>query len=315
MRRALVVTSCSNRKRIAPSPELRARNLASGPSEAIAKNWHSLLACSESAARASELYCGRSFALARGAADALSAPLYIISAGVGLVHADDLIPPYSLTVAPGSPDNVLAKITSPCSAREWWKACSEQSSNGRQLGRTLESADLSRVLLLMALPGTYLRMIDQELLQLPDAALSRIRIFSGAPPHDFPEPVRSLIMPYDARLDGKDSPAPGTLSDFAARALADFAQWILREFPDANVEEHRAAVARRLQSWAYAASPARERLTDERLIALIRANWTQAGTSASRMLRYFRDEMGIACEHGRFAHLFATVQHEQEMRT
>ena len=52
----------------------------------------------------------------------------------------------------------------------------------------------------------------------------------------------------------------------------------------------------------------RERHTDEQLSALITEHWNEAGRSASRMLRYFRDELGIACEQARFARLFARAQ-------
>jgi hypothetical protein len=56
----------------------------------------------------------------------------------------------------------------------------------------------------------------------------------------------------------------------------------------------------------------RERHTDEQLIALIRENRDRHGSSASRMLRHFRNGMGIACEQRRFAELFARAQTEMD---
>ena len=116
------------------------------------------------------------------------------------------------------------------------------------------------------------------------------------------------LMPYDGRLNGGNSALPGTGTDFAARALADFTRWILPGLPDADLEAHRGAVVRRISSWAYNSRLIRERHTDEQLSALITEHWNEAGRSASRMLRYFRDELGIACEQARFSRLFARAQ-------
>ena len=149
-------------------------------------------------------------------------------------------------------------------------------------------------------------MVEHELLRLPERLLSRVRLFSGAA--DVALPLRRVLMPYDGRLNGANSALPGTGTDFAARALADFTRWILPELPDADLEAHRGAVVRRLSSWAYNSRLIRERHTDEQLSALITEHWNDAGFSASRMLRYFRDELGIACEQARFARLFARAQ-------
>ena len=121
-------------------------------------------------------------------------------------------------------------------------------------------------------------------------------------------PLRRILMPYDGRLNGRNSALPGTGTDFAARALADFTRWILPELPDADLNAHREAVVRRISSWAYNSLVIRERHTDEQLSALISQHWNDAGRSASRMLRYFRDELGIACEQARFSRLFARAQ-------
>ena len=46
--------------------------------------------------------------------------------------------------------------------------------------RQLKSRGPAERLVLLALPGNYLRMIEHELLRLPERLLSRVRLFSGA---------------------------------------------------------------------------------------------------------------------------------------
>ena len=77
--------------------------------------------------------------------------------------------------------------------------------------------------ILIALPSPYLTMIEPEIEQLPPRALSRTRIFTGQSFRFRDDSLKSHLMPYDARLDGPDSPVPGTATDFASRALRDFA--------------------------------------------------------------------------------------------
>ena len=306
MSKPLVIVNCSSRKRTAPRDELQARNLAAGPADEVASVWSACLERAETVLPAAELYCGRNFAEARKAASDCCASLYILSAGLGLVHADDRIPSYDLTVTPGSPDCIFSRIVHPCSAQEWWDVGAARSPFSRGLSATVEGRGPAERLVLLALPGNYLRMVEHELLRLPERLLSRVRLFSGAA--DVALPLRRVLMPYDGRLNGGNSALPGTGTDFAARALADFTRWILPELPDADLEAHRGAVVRRLSSWAYNSRLIRERHTDEQLSALITEHWNEAGRSASRMLRYFRDELGIACEQARFSRLFARAQ-------
>src|SRR5207248_2963741 len=151
---ALIVTTCSNRKRIAPLHGLRARDLAVGTPHEVADSWASRLAHAKAAAQAKELYCGRNFAEARNTARDLRAPLYVVSAGLGLVSAEDVIPSYALTVSPGSPDSIHARISPGCSAQEWWDLGASRSPFSRNVLSTLLSPKTSEGLVLVALPGS-----------------------------------------------------------------------------------------------------------------------------------------------------------------
>jgi hypothetical protein len=119
-------------------------------------------------------------------------------------------------------------------------------------------------------------------------------------------------MPYDARLDGSESPSPGTAADFASRALRDFVTFILPNLRDASCGEHAAAVSRRLKTWTATVRPERKRQSDAELLGIIRSNWNVGGASVSRMLRWVRSDLGLACEQGRMRELYRSVQREME---
>ena len=55
-----------------------------------------------------------------------------------------------------------------------------------------------------------------------------------------------------------------------------------------------------------------QRRSDADLLEIIRANWSDAGGSASQMLRWLRSELGLACEQGRMRELHAAVRKEME---
>jgi hypothetical protein len=50
------------------------------------------------------------------------------------------------------------------------------------------------------------------------------------------------------------------------------------------------------------------RVTDEEIVVLIREHWSAAQAQSTRMLRLLRDDLGVACEQGRFSRLFRRVR-------
>lgn len=97
---ALVLTSCTNRKRVPAPSALRAHEVGVGALEDVVGEWVRRLDRAGPAATASGLYCGRAFRQAESAALRLNAGLLIVSAGLGLVAAASKVPSYSLTIVP-----------------------------------------------------------------------------------------------------------------------------------------------------------------------------------------------------------------------
>jgi hypothetical protein len=311
-RMTTILINCSKRKRIAPDAGLCAGTLDRGSLDAVSRGWDERIALSKPLIEAGRLYSGRQFHEALQAKHALNAEMLILSAGLGVLLPCDLVPSYGLTVVPGSSDNVLKMVDGDVSAADWWRALTARPDRFRTLNAAIKQIGHSEDLLLIALPSPYLAMVEHELEQFSRERLSRTRIFTGQSFRFRTARLNHHLMPYDARLDGPNSPAPGTTTDFASRALRDFATAVLPFAPDETPEKHAEVVLSRIDQWAFAVRPRRERQSDADLRDVIRASWGDAGGSASQMLRWLRAELGLACEQGRMRDLYAAVGQEME---
>jgi hypothetical protein len=302
----LVITSCTNRKSRSAAAKLCAANLRRGSIDAVASQWAGRVRSAPECEAADSLYQGRSFREAQKAARAAGGRFAVVSAGLGLVPAEARIPAYSLTVVSGAVDNVLEKIVPASSPAAWWRAL-------RQAGLGRDLADLAAEEPVWIAAGRgYLEMLADEIKALPADKRRRVRVFTATPPHELPPVFRPLIVPYDERLDGEDSPRPGALSDFAQRALHDFVSEVLPQSGDADADAHAQLVAERLAPWR---RPERTRgafRTDPEIRIAIAQNWQAVGGRSTAMLRLLRHDLGIACEQGRFRRLFHAVGEERE---
>lgn len=303
---AIIITACSNRKSDKPSQGMRGRSIPKGLLREVGQCWVDRVRVSGKRVPAGNLYQGRGFFEARAAAETLGCDLHVVSAGLGLISHMTPVPPYSITVANGSVDDIRHRVTDLDDdlAARWWDIISRKSPLGTA------TADLIREIsgpVLIALPSGYLRMIATDLASLHGRSIQRLRIFTLAAPGTLPAKLKLALMPYDNRLDGPDSDRPGTRSDFATRALRHFVDHVLSKSPRGNIDSHRRAVAALLSQWRRPKTPVRKRRTDDELKALIRSHWRTTGGRSARMLRVLRDDLQIACEQARFAKLFKEV--------
>lgn len=235
----------------------------------------------------------------------MDARLLVISAGLGLIDASSPIPPYACTVLIGADDSVADRITGQFSISEWWGALKGASPFARSLVSFVDDEEAGPIL--AALSDAYLAMIANELAALPAAALKRVRLFTRAPANRIAADLCPFVMPYDDRLDGPDSTLRGTRSDFASRALRHF---VAAGFAG-SAKEDASAVEAALSGWRLPAKVERVRHNDADVLSIMRKHWDVAGGSSTRLLRIFRDDLGIACEQARFATLARQVRREK----
>lgn len=261
---------------------------------------------------AADLYAGRSISEAKRAAERLAAPLYIASAGHGLVRGDDPIPSYDITASP-SPENALHRclLRLQKTPADWWQALIQTFGSQRSLAELVETAPSAVVLL--AAPSAYLGLLAGELAQLSDAAVARLRIVTSA--HgalNLPPRLQAVALPYDERLEGLPAYA-GTRSDFPQRALHHFVAVLNgHALPLENARQRVSAAMALLQKPSL---PERQRKTDEEIIALLKQNWARLNGSATALLRYLRDDALVACEQSRFRTLRQSILLERNDRT
>jgi hypothetical protein len=299
----LVIAACTNRKR--PSATVRAGALARGSVDAVGHAWLELLA-NETTYRAAGLYCGRSAREAERTAALLEAPLLFASAGLGWIAADQSVPSYGATIMDGE-DNILAKLDDDSDARGWWRWINRHSPFATSFEQAVQE---TAGVILVALPGAYLAMIEPDLLALAPDQLKRLRIIERLPTRR--AALQDLTLPYDARLDAPASGFAGTRSDFYARAARHFAQVIHPAHPGADLQTHAEAVGAELSRHAAPDARVGKRQSDQELRAIVATHWDRAAGRTTRLLRILRDDLGIACEQGRFARLMQAMRAERE---
>lgn len=303
----VVVTCCTDRKRGKPNQILQARDLTPGSYRDVAAAWLRRIEASSAENQAKAVYCGRAFSEALAAASYLESPMWIVSAGLGLVRANEPIPTYSLTVSLGAPDSILTKIDRDRPrSRDWWTALLAEGAACRSLHGILN--ETPKMIMLISLSAAYAKMLQNEFEAMAEDQIDRLRIFGLSLDRALPERFHRAVMPYDRRLDGVDSPLPGTLTDFSTRAMRHFAQMARTgEIKLNDLSEDRTVVLSKLSGWTEPFIPKRNPKSDDEIKALIIKYWVDVEGQSGRMLRYLRDDLLVACEQGRFRRLFNQV--------
>lgn len=307
----VLVTLCTNRKKRLAGPLLQTRNLPLGSQEQAFTEWqHRILSCTDRQP-ARETYCGRGFGEALATARATLQPLWIISAGLGLISADEAIPPYDLTLSPASLNSIQTRILSSFCPARWWRQLNQLHDPVRSLSELVQVHPNATVVI--TLSSAYAELVTADLANLPLLVRNRVRLVGLVSDQGLPPVLQPLWMAYDSRFDGPDSPNSGTRADFPQRVARHFIEQIAVRDPIAPPEQHRMWVADALMGMRPAAVVLRRQsLDDQAILALIIRRWNSASGSAARMLRVLRDEEGVACEQGRLARLFKHVKHSRK---
>lgn len=291
-----LISTCTNRKRRPAQRDLRARNLPHGDAFAVAREWTRRIDAAPKDVLASDLYAGRTFTEATRAAAKAKARLLIVSAGLGLITTDSLVPGYDLTLAVTSEDSVLAKTKG--SSDAWWTALNSS--------RASAEPDFSgEELILAALSRPYLQMVGSDWAKWPAERLARLRLFSKDLPKDLPSVLADAWIPYDDRLDQAPGDYAGTQSDFAQRALRHFVETVGGQV--APIATQRLVVETALSALTHRQIPSRLRTSDEEILRIIQRDWDLVDGRSGAMLRRLRDRLSIACEQTRFKHLFKSA--------
>lgn len=304
---AIIITNCTGRKLHSNGVALRdlTRNFSSV--DALADAWRKALLAAKPRYVASSLYGGRSFREAELVAESLEAPLFVVSAGLGLTSAEEFVPAYDLTVS-GKGSTVLPVLRDlGLTPSHWWASLNESLDKPAPIASLLRSQPKATAYL--AMPSTYLGLIGEELAALPKSDQARLRIFSSpAWQRDAPTTLAKLALPYDERLETTEF--AGTRNDFPQRALRHFIQTL--QGNDLTLAEGWSAVEAVMARHTLRVLPERQKRTDDEIRVLLKRHWQSNNGAGDRLLRVLRDELLIKCEQSRFRHLWQSVRAEME---
>lgn len=306
-----VVTSCTSRKLKHAERTVFADDAQAQTLPELCTRWGEQLRRQTECLPAGRLYQGRAFREADIAADSLGAPLFILSAGLGLVGSKQVVPAYDLTVSAGAGSVAGALRRLGESKQSWWRELTQVREQCRPVAALLEGDEFEQVLL--SVPSTYLAMIAAELGAVDPGLLRRkLRIFSSPKSLSvLPASLQACLLPYDERLESTE--LSGTLSDFPQRSLRHFASQA--DTQGTSLEEARSLVTAALKGLPVREKPQRQKLSDEEITQTLRQQWWPHEGSSTKLLRYLRDEAGIACEQGRFRQLWLRLKREYTIDT
>ena len=301
-----VVTNCTTRKRSTATPlrlALSGTPLSVGE---VASAWLRQVAAQPVRAVASEVYVGRPIVDSQRVVAELSADFFVVSAGLGLVSGREPIPNYDLTVSPGQSTINTALATLRATPSDWWLALGQAKNSNLLLNDLVRCRPGSKVFI--ALPSSYLAMVEGDLKSIPATCAQQLLIFtSTAGFTKVPIHLRDAVMPYDDRLEGLVGHA-GTRSDFPQRAMRHFVSVLKGQ--NLAREVARATVLACMSATQKPVIPVRQRLSDSEISEKLRVAWVQHGGSSTRLLRFLRDTTGVACEQGRFRGLWQSLKIE-----
>lgn len=239
---------------------------------------------------------GRGFSLGRDAAASAGVPLFVVSAGLGLVPGAREVPAYGLTVGARTNDAIAARVDGRFDPQAWWRLV--------RIGPFSTNWDALFAgdgLVLLALSQSYARMVATDLASLGSDRHRRLRLFGTGIDPVLTGALAPNIMPYDARLEAI---RPGTRTDFAQRALAHFAGAIRTS---ADPVDDAVAVKESLSHHTAPVRIDRPRADDEFVIGAI-SRHMQSTRGIGRILRRVRDHDRIACEQRRFTRLYRIAE-------
>ena len=325
-RNVVILGTCTNQKRLPPSPETQFDSLPSGLGEELAPVWISRLRESGQPRVASkDLYVGSAWnetiACVNSAQQvALDSSLWVLSAGWGLISDDAQITSYSATFATGTDSIHNAQWPHGTSAKErnqaWWRAI----NSGRKDDTPKSIADFAqiypdpdRVIFLLILSPAYFQAIEPELNELVHRGY-QVAIFSAGVYADFsdrPSLLKENIMPINDKFKQVDQYLNHTNVSLNSRVT----NWAIQQFPN-EIMEGTASLYARLNEKEQSLPEMERRpvisMTDEQVLAFIAEQYVPDSSSASQLLKVLRHEEKKSCERKRFANLFKKYEEENK---
>jgi hypothetical protein len=297
----ILITNCAATKRIAAGEPVLLRKWNGSVCQRF-HWWRSAIEKQVPTIAARECYAGDAWtqAIAAEKVSPSRSQLWVISAGLGLVSADEVISNYSATFVNNELDSVAADLRGKI---DWWNLLVEWRRKSTGIGCITDLASVNpKSVLIVAVSSSYFSVVKDDLISARAALASpdQLLVISAGT-----RPVKSLgvsLLPIDARFENLVGGARATLN---ARMLRHIVQEKRNgRIRAPQISEYLSAVATTLDS---PRSFERRPLDDKQIAAFIRKRSKSVPRfSASALLRILRDQ-GLACEQKRFHRIYKTI--------
>jgi hypothetical protein len=291
----VILSSCSSTKRSRVNPALTVAAVRARRLEPFAREWVKRVDAAAPAGRAGDIYGGPGVKAALAAARRLECPAYFVSAGLSLLPEGQQVPAYDLSVAAGE-SCPPALASGEATAAQWWAALNNELGRDRPIASLVRRTDGQ---VLMALPGSYLSMVVDDLFSLSQFQRAKLRLIVSESA-SVPAWLEPSAIRYDQRLSGIATAPKGANAYFAQRALGHFVDLIVRhKLEAADIAVQRAKVMQELGRAAVVPTPKRQPQSEAQVLRWIESTDPKRARSATALLGEFR-RAGFACEQARF---------------
>lgn len=294
------VTHCTANK------SFPAQIVLSGPKQdqnSVFNLWNEKIEFCNTSSPAQDLYSSRGYKSLLQSID-VNSEFYVVSAGLGLVRRNTLVPSYDCTIAPGHPSSLCHMCREKPNLKKWWEKLRKTRFSAAGLATICSEADA----LLISLTKNYIDMVLDDLREVskPTIIFTTERNFPNQLPQNF------LRAPYSEAFDGPMGKLRGTKADLAQRCHADFLNRL--RLCDNDYERVLSDVKENMLSWPTPekGTPKTSK-TDQEIISIIEDHFLFF-TNKRNFLRHLRHNLNIPCEEKRFSKLYMTVKRQRLCR-
>lgn len=297
----ILITNCAATKRVAAGEPVLLRKWTGSVCQRF-HWWRNAIEKQVSTTTARECYAGDAWSQAIAAENVSPSrsQLWVISAGLGLLSADESISNYSATFVNNELDSVAADLSG---KTDWWNLLVEWRRASTGIGCITDLAlENPKSVLMVAISSSYFSVIKDDLISARAALDSpdQLLVISAGT-----RPVKALgvsLLPIDARFENLVGGARATLNARMLRHIVEENRNGRIRAP--QISKYLSAVATTLDS---PRSFERRPLGDKQIATFIRKQSRSVSqSSASSLLRKLRDQ-GLACEQKRFHRIYKSI--------
>ena len=303
----LLIAPCSATKKFPVPSSLRGADVRASSLNGYARKWLERIDNADAVCSARNLYGGVGHKAVVSASEIDGVELMFVSAGLGLVKADQQIPSYDLTVTPGGP-GPFGVLDIPHRPEQWWGAIHHRNSAKMPLAEMVRRYKGTVVL---ALPSVYLQMLFDDLDAVDAKDIAKLRIITTANA-TLPARLCDQAIAYDVRLNGIDGASTGAMTSLVQRAALHFISSVLTDQRVRTIESQRQRVDVVLSTVKTLDRPTRIKLGDEAIVRTIKKMTRDQRSSVTTALTTLRHTKQVACEQNRFKGLYKKAMNAEK---